>query len=305
MRADLAALDGATQARHVWVHRLRDLLLTDGELPAALLKAMDDQGVSDRTRADVYLVLELAGTPQAQKALVEVISGSAATPTDRRRAIVALAGVAQPTTASIEALWSLSRSGTSERGRDPTAGTATLALGSVGQRLIASQDPRYASLRADLLSGALGGADSQQRASFVYALGNTGDASLSSAIAPLLSDSAPAVRSAAAQSLGTLGTDAAADALVAQLRQERVATVRGAIAEALVSWTSPTASAMATIRRDIGGEREERARLAMAQVLGRNLLAYPENRATLEALMRTEQNEQIRRQVASLLAASR
>ena len=174
-----------------------------------------------------------------------------------------------------------------------------------GQRLIASQDARYAALRADLLSGALGSADTQQRANFVHALGNTGDASLSREIAPLLSDSAPAVRGAAAQSLGTLGTDAAADVLMAQLRQESVATVRGAIAESLVSWSSPTPSAMATIRRDVGAEREERARLAMAQVLGRNLATYPENRATLEALMRTEQNEQIRRQVASMLAAGR
>jgi hypothetical protein len=305
MRADLATLDGAKQARHVWIHRLRDLLLTDGELPAALLKAMDAQGVSDRTRADIYLVLELAGTPQAQKALTLVISGGAATPTDRKRAIIALAGVAQPTTESIEALWSLSRSGASERGRDPAAGTATLALGSLGQRLIATQDDRYAALRTDLLSGATGGADAQQRASFVHALGNTGDASLSRDIVPLLSDSEPAVRGAAAQSLGTLGTDAAADELMARLQQEKVATVRGAIAESLVSWSSPTPSAMATVRRDIGFEREERARLAMAQVLGRNLATYPENRAALQALMRTEQSEQIRRQVASMLAESR
>jgi hypothetical protein len=62
---------------------------------------------------------------------------------------------------------------------------------------------------------------------------------------------------------------------------------------------------MATVRRDIGFEREERARLAMAQVLGRNLATYPDNRAALQALMRTEQSEQIRRQVASMLAANR
>jgi HEAT repeat protein len=204
---------------------------------------------------------------------------------------------------TIDALWAQVRSGEADQAGAAVAGTATLALGSLGQRLSAAHDARYGELRTELLGGAVGVGDASQRAMFIKALGNTGDATLSLQIVPLLSDSEPVVRSAAAHSLGALGTDAAADELVARLRQENVATVRSAIAESLVTWSAPTPSAMEAMRRDVVVEREDRARLAMAQVLGRNLAAYPQNRTALETLMRTERSDLIRRQVASMLAA--
>ena len=303
IRTDLAALDAAREGRHVWIHSLRDLIRSDGKLPFALLEAMKKQKLSDRTRADLYLVLELAGSPQSQAALRLVIEGGGWTPTDSKRAIIALGGVAKPTTETIETLWILSRGADSSSGG--LAGTATLALGSLGNRLIAAQDDRYPSLRSDLLDGALAGANARQRVDFVHALGNTGDASLAREIVPLLNDAEPAVRGAAAQSLGSLGTDAVADELLMRLSQEKVGVVRGAIAEALVSWTSPTPAAVASIRAEIRGEREESSRFAMAQILGKSLATYPQNREVLQALLQSEQSERIRREVAAMLAAGK
>ena len=305
IQADLAALNSAREGRHVWIHRLRDLIRSDGELPFALLAAMRKQELNDRTRADLYLVLELAGSPQSQAALRSVIDGDGWTTTDGQRAVIALGGMAAPTTETIAALWKLARGADANSGRSELAGTATLALGSLGQHLITAKDDRYPSLRSDLLSGALAGADARQRVDYVHALGNTGDVSLAREIVPLLDDAEPAVRGATAQSLGRLGADVTADQLLARLNQEKVGVVRGAIAEALVSWTSPTPAAVASIRAGIRGEREESARLAMAQILGKSLATYPQNREVLQALLRSEPSERIRRQVAELLAAGR
>jgi len=303
IRADLSALNAAREGRHVWIHRLRDLIRSDGRLPSALLEAMRTQELNDRTRADLYLVLELAGSPQSQAALRSVIDGNGWTRTDAQRAVIALGGMAAPTTETIAALWNLSRGANANSGGSELAGTATLALGSLGQHLITARDDRYPSLRSDLLSGALAGADARQRVDFVHALGNTGDVSLASEIVPLLDDAEPAVRGATAQSLGRLGADLTADQLLARLNQEKVGVVRGALADALVSWTSPTPAAMASIRAEIRREREESARFAMAQILGKSLATYPENREVLQALLRSEPSERIRRQVAERLAA--
>ena len=169
----------------------------------------------------------------------------------------------------------------------------------------AANDPNYSSLRAGLLNGALRGRDPQQRANFVHAIGNTRDASLAREIVALLDDAAPAVRSAAAQSLGMLGTNQAADELMQRLNQERSSVVRGAIAESLVSWTSPSAPAVASIRTAVRAEPDENTRFNMARLLGKNLATFPENRAVLQDLLRTEQSKRIRQQVAEALAAGK
>ncbi len=175
----------------------------------------------------------------------------------------------------------------------------------MGARLATAGDERYAALRAELLDGAIAGHDARQRVDFVHALGNTGDASLSPQIVPMLGDAAPAVRAAAAHSLGALGTDPVAEALLARLRQEPVDVVRGAIATALTTWSAPTPTAMTALRATLPGEREESTRLAMVQILGRNLATYPENRAALQSLLRTESSERIRRELAQMLAPGR
>ena len=87
-----------------------------------------------------------------------MIHGDGWTPTDGKRAVIALGGVAAPTSETIAALWKLSRGADANGGRREMAGTATLALGSLGQHLITAKDDKYPSLRSDLLGGALAGA---------------------------------------------------------------------------------------------------------------------------------------------------
>lgn len=303
--AEVSALDAAREGRSASIHRLRDLLRADAALPAALLEEMKTLEVTDRTRADLYLAFELAGTAPAQAALASVVADTTWSTRDALRAIVALGGVARPIPETLRALWTAVQSSPSSGDRSQLASTATFALGSLGNAMIVAKDPDYASLRARLLGGALSGANTEQRADFVHALGNTRDASLARDIVPLLDDAAPAVRRAAAQSLGMLGTNQVADELMSRFNQERSGAVRGAIAESLVSWTAPPAPAVASIRAAIRTEVDENTRYYMARLLGKNLASFPENRSVLQDLLRVEQSKRIRQQVAEALAAGR
>lgn len=303
--AEVSALDAAREGRSASIHRLRDLLRADAALPAALLEEMKTLEVTDRTRADLYLAFELAGTARAQAALASVVADTTWSTRDALRAIVALGGVARPIPETLRALWTAVQSSPSSGDRSQLASTATFALGSLGNAMIVAKDPDYASLRARLLGGALSGANTEQRADFVHALGNTRDASLARDIVPLLDDAAPAVRRAAAQSLGMLGTNQVADELMSRFNQERSGAVRGAIAESLVSWTAPPAPAVASIRAAIRTEVDENTRYYMARLLGKNLATFPENRSVLQDLLRVEQSKRIRQQVAEALAAGR
>jgi len=305
IRAALADLDAATEGRTVFIHRLRDLLRVDGALPAALLTMLQTEPLTDRTRADVYLAFELAGTNEAQAALTSVVGSPAWSLRDSLRAIVALSGVVKPSDATVAALWSTAQSSPATADGAQLSSTATFALGSLGKTLSTARNPDYSLLRSRLLGGAMGGASVQERANFVRALGNTHDASLTRGVVGLLDDSSPAVRRAAALSLGSLDTNEAAVELLSHLTREPSGEVRGAIAESLASWTAPTSAAAAEVRAAVRAEAEENARYNMAVFLGKNLDRFPENRPVLQELLRTEQSQRIRQSVATALAGPR
>lgn len=299
--AQVEALDSAVEGRTSIIHRLRDLLRVDAGLPAAVLALMQTESLTDRTRADLYLAFELAGTEPAQAALTSVIGNPAWSIRDSMRAIVALGGVAQPSPDTIEALWLTAQGSPSTDDGRQLASTATFALGSLGNTLNTAQDPDYSLLRSRLLGGALGGGSIEERANFVRAIGNTRDASLTGNVVVMLDDPSPEVRRAAALSLGLLDTNQAAAQLISRFDRERDSEVRGAIAESLVNWTAPTASAMATIRAGLGTELDENTRYNMAHFLSQNLREFPENRSVLQALLRTEPSRRIRQSVAEAL----
>lgn len=304
IRAETAALDAATEGRTPRVHRLRDLLRADAALPAFLLEIMQSEELTDRTRADLYLALELAGTEPAQAALASVIGNPAWSTRDSMRAIVALGGVDDPSPATVASLWTTAQGlAPGSNGLD-LASTATLALGNLGQVMNENSNADYASLRTRLVAGALGGTGTpEQRVSYIHAVGNTRDATLARDIMVLLDDPEPDVRRAAALSLGRLDVDQSADQLLSRFEREQSPEVRGAIVESLVSWTAPTAEAVGTMRNEIGTEGNENTRFQMARFLSGNLAQYQENRPVLEALLRTERSSRIRQSVAEALAA--
>ena len=300
--ATVPELDAARQGRLGLIHRLRDLLRVDDSLPAVILDVLKTQELDDRTRADLYLVLEQAGTESAQAALVEVITDDSWSLKDGMRAIVAMGGVKQPTTESITALWDTAQSGSGGE-RQRMASSATFALGSIGNTMNKADNPEYASLRSGLLSNALGGGDLFQRSVYITALGNTHDPTLASEVVILLDDAEPSIRRAAALSLGSLGTDQVADRLVSHYGAEDNVYVRGAIAESLQSWSNPSDAAMAMFRQTARTEADESTRYNIAVLLADNLGKFPENEPVLREIMRSEPSKRIRQKVAQALSA--
>jgi len=299
--ATVPELDAAKQGRLGLIHKLRDLLRVDASLPALILDLLKTQKLSDRTRADLYLVMEQAGTESAQAALVEVVTDNSWSLKDGMRAIVAMGGLKQPTTESVSALWDTAQYSSGDE-RQRMANLATFALGSIGNTMNKADNPEYATLRSSLLSNALGGGDVIRRSNYITALGNTHDTTLANEVVILLDDNEPAIRRAAALSLGSLGADHVADRLVSQYRTEENGYVRGAIAESLQSWTKPTGSAMVMFRQTVRTEADESTRYNIAILLGENLDKFPENESVLREIMRNEPSKRIRQKVAEALS---
>jgi HEAT repeat protein len=304
IRDAVTQLDRTKQGRTHWIHRLRDLLRVDRSLPAVLLEVMRTQTLSDRTRADLYLALQLAGSDAAQAALRSVIEDSSWSTRDAKRAIVALSGVDNPKPETLNALWDAAENAPLSGDRHDIVSTATYALGNIGRTMREAKDPDYTELRGRLLSGALSGSGVEQRANFTFAVGNTRDPSLAREIVPLLDDPQPAIRRAAALSLGMLDTDSVAGELMSHIKHESSSAVRDALAESLVNWTAPTPAAMKTIRNTIGSEIDEDTRFNMARILCENMKSFPENKQVLRILLRTERSKRIRQSIANALASS-
>ena len=300
--ATVPELDTTKQGRLRLIHRLRDLLRVDASLPAIILDVLKTQELSDRTRADLYLALEQAGTDSAQAALVEVITDNNWSLKDGMRAIVAMGGIKQATTESITALWDMAQYGSGGE-RQRMADSATFALGSIGNTMNQTDDPEYATLRSSLLSNALGAGSITQRSNYITALGNTHDTTLANEVVILLDDTEPAIRRAAALSLGSLGTDQVADRLVSHYSTEDNGYVRGAIAESLQSWSKPSDSAMAMFRQTVRTEKDESSRYNIAVLLSNNLDKFPENESVLREIMRNEPSKRIRQKAAEALSA--
>lgn len=287
------------------IRRLRDLILVDDSLPFVLLDLLREDELANQTRADLYLVLELAGNPPAQAALSSVIEDTSWSPGDALRAIVALSDVATPTPEALQTLWNTALSGQAGTDRAVLQSSSVLALGNLGSTMRASDDPQYAAWRSNLLSGLTSASDDHMRSVYVRALGSTQDTSLRTDVVAMLDDRAPAVRDAAAETLGRLGPNEVADDLVRRFDRETDSTVRASIAEALVSWDQPTRAATESIQNAIRAERDEDARYKMAQFLGTHIESFPENRAVLRELLRSEQSERIRQSITEKLAKAR
>lgn len=303
MHSVLSSLDVSVDNRSGDIHRLRDLMLMDGEFPWMLLDVLRTQELTDRTRADLYLVLQLAGTPEAQAVLNSLVIDTQMPAVSSLRAIVALGSVKNPTEETIGTLWDTARSGMTEGDRRDLPATATLALGTLGNGLRTAENENYSSLRADLMYGASSASDDRQRAVYLLALGNTADAdpALSRDIVVFLDDSAPEVRSAAANTLGRLGVNEVGEDLFKSLERERNDVVRGSITEALVNLEKPSPAAIASVRTSIQSESDEKSRYNMARLLGNSMATFPENRVVLEELLQTELSKRIRQLVADTL----
>ena len=296
----VAALDAVSKGRGPLIHRLRDLVREHGELADRLLEVMRAKSVSDRTVADLYLVLELAGTVSAQSALASVLRDRSWSTKDTLRALVALADVEEPNEDTLVILWE-----TASREDRSVASTAMYALGSVGRTLKRAERTDYTALRDQLRRGAAQASEAGRRAAFVQALGNTRDEAVTDDLASWLDDPASSVRRAAALSLGRVGRAGTAEVLVARFAEERSSEVRGAIAESMTAWPHVDSSSVDVISTALASESDERARFRMARFMAAHLSKYPEYRSQLTDMAKEEPSKRIRETIEEAVASIR
>lgn len=292
--------DGA-KGRTASIHAIRDLLLSDDRVASTLLATLQTQALEDRTRADLFLAFELAGTDAAQQALCQVRAANGFSEKDNLRAVIALGGVRTPSITSINTLWELSLNRSSAL-NEGVANTASLALGSLGNQMRIDGSPKYQEIRDGLLSAAQNARDGQERAALVLAIGNTGDSEFSQELLTLLEDERPNVRRSVASAIGKLGGQEAIAEIAFRISSEPSSAVRASMAKTLASWKAPTTDSMHTVRELLLWEKDELTRLHMARFLGKYRKQHPGNTPVLRKLMETELSEKIRSYVGAALA---
>lgn len=303
MTSVIVQLNEADAGREKLIYRVRDLLLANDQLPAELVEALRTEDLSVETRANLYLAFELAGTPSSQAALTTILSDANWPPEDAMRAIVALAGLSEPTPETLNSLWGLARSNLAETGRRDLPGTAALAIGSLGNQMRQAETVDYSALRSDLLASVSSAIEPTERVVYLYALANTGDPDpvLKQDIIAYLDDPSSEVRSAAAKTLARIGSNEVETQVLQRAQLEPSGPAKASMVEALTNWEEPPEEALAWTRESIGNEPDERTRYNMVVLLGNNLEADPQNRQILENLLETDPSKQVRQKAADIL----
>jgi len=303
LKKGVVGLGGLATERPQYVSALSELVRGSPELVADISEQLKGDVLADRVKADLFLVLELAGSDQAQSALSALAADPGLDEMGNLRAIVALAGVEVPNMSTVDALWNIAYSGLAYSG-DARPDTAVLALGSMAASLKVAQD-EDAGITDQLLSGAFSSANEDRRSAYLLALGNTGDASLQPQLLPLLDDPSDKIRRQTAAQFERFGSNQVGNELAERFYTEPSGEVRGAIAGALVAWDSPTAEANMAVAAAISSESNEKARYSMTRFLAAHVGEFPENEATLRRLAQSDQSSRIRREVAAMVFANK
>jgi len=303
LKNGVGGLGGVATERPQYVSALSELVRGTPELISDISEQLKSDTLADQVKADLFLVLELAGSEQAQSALSALATDTSLDEMGNLRAIVALAGVEVPNMNAVDALWDIAYSGLAYSG-DARPDTAVLALGSMAGSLKVAQD-EDAGIADQLLSGAFSSANEDRRSAYLLALGNTGDPSLQPQLLPLLDDPSDKIRRQTAAQFERVGSNQVGSELAERFYVEPNGEVQGAIAGALVSWNSPTAEANMAVVAAIRSESNEKARYNMTRFLAAHVGEFPENEATLRRLAQTEQSSRIRREVAAMVFANK
>ncbi|MET0591661.1 MAG: HEAT repeat domain-containing protein, partial [Polyangiaceae bacterium] len=210
--------------------------------------------------------LKDAGTPQAQRALSEILASKGASE-NRLGLVRALSGVGAPTRDTVAALRSVEN--------DPSVGTqAKYGLGSNAYRL-QKTDPALAEDVMKHLLGELRQASTgDQKCTLLTALGNAGSADSVTAILPFFENDSPAIRACAAQALRRI-PGAEADALLARASHDSAEEARYAAVEA-ISDRTPSGELVTVIARTATQESVNRIRASAVHTAARWVGARPE-----------------------------
>ena len=268
------------------------------EQAAQLLAQLRAGTIPEAMRPAAFLGLELCGTPQARAVLMEALADKKLPPMDRARAATALSDVPQPTRASSLALVEASR----DTEPQLVSGTAIRALGHLEGRTAVLEPELQAELR-DVLHKELASARGNGRVVDVLdAIGNTADKNFVPELGRRLGDGSPAVREHAARAFRSMKEPDAHQLLIARLRVEAEADVRGAIVDSLFQLEAREPEGIALAAQQLATEPSPVVRSALIRWLGASV-ALPAARAALVAHFRREQLPELLQLIGKYVSA--
>ncbi len=259
------------------------------ELASAVAARILAPGTDDSIQAALMDVLGTSGTPAAQLALLAIAVNPDASHMNAIRAIIALGGVARPTSGARDGLWSIAR-----KEGDPNVAdlsrTALLAFGAVASTLRTNGDPAASSVTTDLLS-AIPEKEGPDLRVALKALGNTGDPAAAERIRSYMASESTATRAAAATALRRMPDARTGELLLSSLASEKVPEVRGAVVRSIASRGIDDA-AIAAIAENAQTEKNDLVRGEMIRALAKGVDSSPVARNSLERMLDTEKDPQ-------------
>jgi hypothetical protein len=251
----------------------------------------------DGAAALLLHALELAGTPEAQDALLDVAEGGGQARRNRIRALVALNGVEAPTADTLERLERDARGAGGER--SGVASTALLALGALAPRAPGAEGERI----VGDLTRALEGADPQREHLLLLALENAEAPLPAGALERGLASPHAGVRQVAARLGGIAAEGDPTGLLLAALAREGDAQVRAELVAALLARPAdPRANLAIAAALTGGGEPAAMVRVRMVAYLARQLPHFPANRELLRAYLPREPDRDVTLALLNALA---
>ncbi|WP_232293596.1 HEAT repeat domain-containing protein [Stigmatella aurantiaca] len=276
------------------MNRLRALFSLDPEEAArvpALLRGEKDRN----TYSSLIGSLSAASTPEAVRALGQVVTDEQMPVPVRVDAAAGLGVVEKPTQEGLSALRQLTQSG-----EEDLRNTATLALGNAARNLETQKDPSAGAVLRELTNAVAAAPTPEARALQLRALANSAHPLALPTIREALRDPSPVVREAAVEALRLIPDPAADQMLAASMLEDPIPEVRRAAIFA--SSFRPLMPLMPALERTLRTDTVGAVRIEVVRLLGSNLLQLPGAGPLLSWAGQNDPNGDVRHTALAFLA---
>jgi len=280
---------GEKNAREISL-RMRDVLLRNPEKIQTIPSMILDGRLNDNQAKELINILGIIGIDEAQRALIDITSDVAQSDNNRLRAVISFTSLKQPVIEDVRELF-FSRI----TNIDPADGaiglytSSVLVLGAISKNL--SEDyPLEAKELSDELKSHLSVGTSLQQKYILKSLGNTYNEEYSPLISSYIKSEVSEVRKAAVESLKYMNDEESENALRDQFVIEPDGNIRYSIVKTLGARdineeTLSAVTSAAPLEKDIDTRR------GIIDIIDSHIQKYPETRATLEEMLKTETSE--------------
>ncbi len=279
------------------LHAIARMIARFPELAPLMTGLIDEDRHADRVCSGLIHCLELAGHKEAQVSLVVLLRDQDRSQMNRVRALVALGGVDDPSSATLQQLWAATEDRAHHEAED-RANTALLSLGRLAASMRDSQHEEYGAMQLGLQRALDVSYSDDSRVIALKAIGNSRDADLEPKVLDHLRADSAVVRAAAAEAVGAMDCAESLPILTRSLGSERNGRVRAMIAASLSSMSHRDESTFREVQRLVRDEGDDSARFAMVCYLADHLDEFPDARSTLLSLMENETEERTLRYIA-------